>query len=88
MILKLRIDKIDPLRFKQKDPLSGYWEAIAHIAVASFSKLDGIDDLLLSADCRGPSEVIYWADKMIKELERIKVRAAKMKWNSSHNKSK
>jgi hypothetical protein len=58
---------------------SGYWTALAHIAVASYSQEGG--KIVLSAECRTSSEVAYWADLMIKELEDIKRPAVKMKWH-------
>lgn len=78
MALKLRVQKID-----LTDGTSSEWFARAHI-VTSAAAEDTFDPgtILLSSDCRGTSEVISEADRMIRELEKIKAQVSKVKWNS------
>lgn len=84
MILKLDVDRIDPMpiRSDKHDFLSsGLWFTRAHIVVASYSKNAGSDTIFLSADCRTASEVNYWANMIIKEAEGIRRKAPQIDWN-------
>jgi hypothetical protein len=78
VILKLDVQQIDPVPSDENYTPSGHWFARAHIAVASHSRDADRDPILLSAECFTASEVNYWDDKMIKELEGIKRDAARM----------
>jgi hypothetical protein len=73
--LKLRVQKV-PVTPKSKQ-----WQAVVHIVVASHAT-DNDGSILLSADCMTSSEVNYWADEMIKELDAIKKKAAKLAWDN------
>jgi len=63
-----------------KVPCGPSWGARAHIGVLAGHQDDGRGHVLLSAECVTPAEVRYWADKFIKELERIKLEASRMEW--------
>jgi hypothetical protein len=77
-MLTLRIQKID-----LTDGTSGQWFARAHIVARAAEDTFDHGMILLSPDCRCPREIISSADRMIRELEKIKVQASKVKWNSS-----
>ncbi len=81
MILKLRVQKIDPLAFKPGDKPSGHWVARAHIIVASNWTENNDDTILLSAECRTGREVEEYVDLMISELEKVKRKAKEMNWS-------
>jgi|HubBroStandDraft_3_1064219.scaffolds.fasta_scaffold1195552_1 hypothetical protein len=76
--MRLRVQQID-----LTDGTSGEWFARAHIVVSAAAE-DPFDPgaTLLSSECLSVSEVIEEADRMISELERIKVEASKRAWNS------
>jgi len=82
VILKLDVQQIDPVPSDENYAPSGHWFARAHIAVASHSRDADRDTILLSGECLTASEVNYWADKMIKELEGIKRDATRMNWRN------
>jgi hypothetical protein len=79
MTLRLRVQQID-----LTDGSSGEWFARAHI-VTSAGAEDEFDlgTILLSSECRSPKAVVWAADQLISELEKIKVQASKTPWNSS-----
>jgi len=78
MALKLRVQKID-----LTDGSSGEWFARVHIVTSAVAE-DTFDPgtILLSLDCRCPSDVISEVDRMIRELTKFKAQASKMAWNS------
>lgn len=71
--LKLIIDK--------KTVVQNFWEVTAFIGLDShFTDANG--RILLSTDCRTATEVHTWANALIKELEDIKRKAAKIQWDN------
>ena len=62
-------------------PGSDQWVIRAYIAVGSNTPSpDG--RILLSPDCATPTELRYWADRMIQQLEDIKLDADRLQWNN------
>lgn len=61
---------------------SEHWTLRTHIAVGSHERDEGQDRILLSPDCVTPAELNYWIDSMIKELQDIKRKAARLQWNN------
>ncbi len=71
---KLRKDRVQVTR-------GGQWQVKSYIALNWHGRLkDG--ETILTPDCRTAKEVKYWADELIKELELIKRKADRIKWNN------
>ena len=56
------------------------WDKTAYIVVGRH--LTHANQILLSTDCDNPEEVANYADDLIKQLENLKKRAKKMRWNN------
>jgi hypothetical protein len=61
-------------------PGSDQWTTQAYIAVGSNTPTP--EGILLTPDCVTPTEIRYWADRMIQRLEGIKLEADRIQWNN------
>jgi hypothetical protein len=57
------------------------WQSCAHIWLTGY-KGDSQGNIFLSSDCMTSVEVIETANKLIKQLQDVKRRATKAKWNN------
>lgn len=75
--LILHVDKVPIIT------ASDQWMAHAYVSVGSHT-VGPNGQLLLSPDCRTPTEIRTWADLLIRDLEAIKTKAAGIQWNNRH----
>ena len=73
--LVLRADKVPIIDGSE------HWTLRTHIAVGSYTR-DDRDRIFLSPDCATTTELNYWADMLIKELQAIKRKAKRLQWNN------
>lgn len=70
------------LRTERVEIVEGCWQVHAYIEPESFAS-DGKDQWpILSPDLRGPGEVEHWANLMIRDLEAIKQKARRVRWDN------
>jgi hypothetical protein len=74
--LKLIVDKVPIIDGSE------HWTLRTHIAVGSHTRDEEGDRILLSPDCVTTTELNWWADMLIKELQTIKRKAARLQWNN------
>lgn len=72
---------------EKRPVVHGLWELDAFIEVdTSFRDKKG--RILLSPPCVGATEVKSWADSLINELEEIKRKAERLKWDNHPSREK
>jgi hypothetical protein len=73
--LRLIVDKVPIIDGSE------HWTLRTYIAVGSHTR-DDDDGILLSPDCATTTELNWWADMLIKELQDIKRKANRLQWNN------